>query len=191
VTRAATEAVRRGELALDELAAGDDGQALALLLACPNPVTAELLGRVVGPGRHLYRRVWSGSLLAVAEARGPGADFLREAAAADPARREAACAELCRVLSSRLRADVPPHALLVDVAGDGKELFFVVPVVEPAAPAGVVRTTADPEISLLAPILSQNFERQAKHLQLLAPAERVADFRRLLQLDAPAGEAER
>jgi HD superfamily phosphohydrolase len=170
VRRAVTEALRLGELDLDELADQDDGGALARLRACPNPATADLLSRVIGPGRRLYRRVWSGSLQAAAD--GPN-EFLRRIAAADYWGQVAACAEVCRAVGR----DVPDHALLVDVAGQGKDLFFEVPVVD-----GTGRTTADPEVSLLAPILSRNFDRQAKRVQVLAPPERVADFRRHLGL---------
>jgi HD superfamily phosphohydrolase len=170
VRRAVTEALNLRELDLDELADLDDGSALARLRACPNPVTKELLARVAGPGRRLYRRVWSGSLKAAAEGGNP---FLQRIAAADYWGQVGACTEACQALGR----DVPDHALLVDVAGQGKELFFEVPVVD-----GNGRTTADPEVSLLAPILSQNFERQAKRVQVLAPPERVAAFRRSLGL---------
>lgn len=176
VRRAAVEALRSGEIGLQALAGGDDAVALAQLRACGNAATADLIGRVAGPGRRLYRRVWSGSLRAAGEA---GSDFLRRLAAADYWQQSAACTETCQGLAAHLRSDVPAHALLVDVAGQQKELFFEVPVIDAR---GRVTSTADPEVSLLAPILSRNFDRQAKRLQVLAPAELVADFRGYLGL---------
>ncbi len=172
VRRAVTEALRLGELDLDELAAQDDGGALARLRACPNAATTDLVGRVTGSGRRLYRRVWTGSLQAAADT---GNAFLQAIAGADYWEQVAVCTQACRGLA----AGVPDHALLVDVAGQGKELFFEVPVID-----GGSRTTADPEVSLLAPSLARNFDRQAKRVQVLALPEHVADFRRHLGLAA-------
>ncbi len=170
VRRAVTEALQLEQLDLDELADQDDGGALARLRACPNAATADLVGRVTGPGRRLYRRVWSGSLQAAADSGNP---FLQAIAGAGYWEQVGACTEACRGLGG----STPDHALLVDVAGLGKELFFEVPVID-----GTGRTTADPEVSLLAPSLARNFDRQAKRVQVLAPPERVEEFRRHLGL---------
>ena len=172
VRRAVTEALQLHELDLEELADLDDGSALHRMRTCPNTATADLLARVAGPGRRLFRRVWSGSLQAAADS---GNAFLARVAAADYWGQVAACTEACRCMRA------PDHALLVDVAGQGKELFFEVPVLD-----GTGRTTADPEVSLLATSLSANFDRQAKRVQVLAPPERLADFRRHLGLEVGA-----
>jgi HD superfamily phosphohydrolase len=167
---AAAAALVSGELAQEHLVGQDDERAVALLRGCSNPATRELVERLAGVGRRLYRRVWSGS---PAEAEGLGG-FLRDAAAGDYWQAGELCADACA------RLGAPPHHLLVDLAGRGKELFFIVAVV--GGRGGRPRTTADAAVSLIASSLHRNFDLQAKRMQVLAPAERVEDFRRLLGL---------
>lgn len=171
---AAAAALASGELAQADLVDEDDEGAVRRLRDCDNPATRELVERLTGPGRRLYRRVWSGS---PDEARRQGS-FFEEVAAADHWQAGRLCAEVCQ------RLGLPPHHLLADVAGRGKELFFTVAVVDRRTADGSVATTADPAVSLIAPSLHENFDLQAKRVQLLAPADRVADFRRLLGVRA-------
>jgi HD superfamily phosphohydrolase len=164
--RAATDAFLAGELRPEDLVDLDDEQAVAALRACRNPATGELVRRLTGPGRGLYRRVFSAGLERVPEG------FLQAAAEADYWTAQVLCGEVAR------RVGAEPHHLLLDVSGRGKELFFEVTVVDrPGLP-----TTADPDVSLIAPSLHFNFDRQAKRVLLLAPAEWVPAFRRYLGL---------
>lgn len=169
---AAAAALVSGELAQQDLVDEDDEGATRLLRGCANPATRELVERLTGAGRRLYRRVWSGS---PGQARGRGS-FLEGAVGADYWQARQLCGEVCARLGE------PPHHLLVDVAGRGKELFFTVPVLDRRGARGELLTTADPAVSLIAPSLHENFDLQAKRVQLLAPGERVAEFQRLLGL---------
>ncbi len=162
--RAAAEALLGGQVDPRRLTAADDEQAVALLRGCGNGATAELMG-LLSPGRSLYRRLFDGTARQ-AEALPPGeaGDLLRALAAAGFWEAGDVLAGVAASYARRSRADVRPHHLLVDVAGRDKELFFAVPVLGP----GRRTTTADPDVSLLAPSLAHNFERHAKRLQLLA-----------------------
>jgi HD superfamily phosphohydrolase len=186
--RAAAEALRRGEVAGECLVAADDEQAVALLRACRNPATAELMAGL-SHGRRLYRRLFSGGVGTIEELPpGAGRDLLRRLAEVDPAGGEALLAEVVKRYAARSRAAALPHHLLWDVAGRDKELFFTVPVL---GGPGRLRTTADPEVSLIAPTLAVNFERHAKRLQLLAHPAHARGLAAYLGLPLPAGSAER
>ncbi len=180
--RATTEALLRGEVALDRLTRADDEQAVALLRACPNPATGELMA-ALGPGRGLYRRVYSGGLteadrLVPGEAR----DLLLHLAEVDTWTAQDLLAGVTARYGARARTEVAPHHLLCDVAGRDKELFFEVPV---ADRDGGMRTTADPSVSLIAPTLANNFERHAKRLQLLAHPAQAGGLAAYLGLPRP------
>ena len=179
--RAVTEALLAREIDFDHLIAADDEQAMALLRACRNPATAELtLG--LGPGRRLYRRVWAGSLeQAAGLPAGETRDLLLRLGTQDPWTSEAQLAGVVTAFNAAGRARLAPHQLLCDVAGRGKELFFAVPLVGATGP----QSTRDPEVSLIAPSLADNFERHAKRVQLLATATQAAGLSRYLGL--PAG----
>ena len=184
--RAVCEALLRGELDLERLVAADDEQAMALLRGCPNPATAELT-RGLGPGRRLYRRVWSGSL-EQADGLAPGAarDLLVDIGTGDPWAAEARLAGVVAAYNARHGNTVAPHQLVCDVAGRGKELFFEVPLV--GSPLGAA-STRDPRVSLIAPSLADNFERHAKRVQLLAAVDVAPTLARYLGLQGPGGEA--
>jgi len=159
--RATTEALLRGEVAEDRLIAADDEQAVALLRACPNPATAALMDGL-GPGRGLYRRIYSGGL---SHPSGAAADLLEQLGVADYWTAADLLAGVVADYARRTRTDAAAHHLLCDVAGRDKELFFEVPVVDRD---GTMHTTAEPQVSLIAPTLANNFDRHAKRLQVLA-----------------------
>ena len=183
IRRAAVEALLAGEVDQDALMAADDEQAMALLRACRNPATRELTAGL-GPGRGLYRRVWSGGVGdATALPVGAGRDLLLRLGEGGALSAEDLLAGVATALSGALRAPVLPHQLLYDVAGRGKDLFFDVPVLGSA-----ISSTADPAVSLVAPTLAINFERHAKRLQLLAPAALARDVAHFLGLPPGAEE---
>lgn len=167
--RAAAEALLSGHVAAAALTAADDDQAAALLRGCGHPATAELMA-ALHTERRLYRRVWAGTArqseaLPAGEAR----DLLAALTVTDTWGAQALLAEVAAGYSRRHGVEARPHHLLWDTAGRGKELFFEVPVL-----GGPRRSTADPEVSLLAPSLAHNFERHAKRLQLLAHPDLAA-----------------
>ncbi len=163
--RAVSEALLSGELDAGRLVAADDEQAMGMLRGCSNPATRELVAGL-GPGRGLYRRVWSGSLEQVDRLpAGAARDLLQALESADAWQAERLLGEVLRGYQDRTGQAVAAHQLLCDVAGRGKELFFEVPLVD--SPLGAA-STADPEVSLIAPSLSHNFELHAKRMQLLA-----------------------
>jgi len=180
--RAATEALLRGEVDDARLTRADDEQAVALLCACPNPATRELMA-ALGPGRGIYRRIYSGGLTeAEGLPSGAARDLVLQLAEVDTWAAEELLAGVAADYAARARVPVAPHHLLCDVAGRGKELFFEVPV---APRDGTARTTADPAVSLIAPTLASNFEVHAKRLQILvhpAHARGLAGFFGLPQL---------
>lgn len=179
--RAASEALLRGEIDLQQLIRADDEQAVALLRACPNEATGSLMAGL-GPGRGLYRRLYSGGLTqAAALPSGAARDLLQRLGDADAWVAQGLLAEVTSAYGRRARAEVAPHRLLCDVAGRDKELFFAVPVI---APDGTTSSTADPEVSLVAPTLSTNFDLHAKRLQLLAHPAEAAGLARYLGLPA-------
>ncbi len=179
--RAVTEALLAEEIDFARLIAADDEQAMALLRACRNPATAELT-RGLGPGRRLYRRVWNGSPeQAAALPAGATRDLLLRLATQDPWASERELAGVVAGFNTAAHAGLAPHQLLCDVAGRGKELFFAVPLVGTTGP----KSTRDPDVSLIAPSLADNFERHAKRLQLLATPGAAAGLATYLGL--PAG----
>ena len=177
--RALTEALLAGDFAIEDFIHLDDEQALSLLRASDNPVTRDLVERLTGAGRRLYKRVarlnYSRALA------GDYGEEIRDLVQAGYWERESWARDTCRVLGRRLARPVEDHHLLVDIVGGGKDLFFEVPVVA----GGRVYTTADPEVSVLAPYIARNFQEQAKYVLLAAPAELAGEFRQLLRL--PAG----
>jgi HD superfamily phosphohydrolase len=176
--RAVVEALLSAEVDPEALTAADDEQAMALLRRCRNPATRELTARL-GPGRGLYRRVWSGGWGQAQELPpGAGRELILRLGELDPWAAERLLGEVARALGRHLRAEVLPHHLLWDVAGRDKELFFDVPV----RLGDRLTSTADPEVSLVAPTLSHNFERHAKRVQLLAPPELAREAARYLGL---------
>lgn len=180
--RAVTEALLADEVDFARLVAADDEQAMALLRACRNAATADLTFGL-GPGRRLYRRVWSGSLeQAHALPAGATRDLLVRLGTQDPWASERELTGVVGDFNARAGAALEAHQLLADVGGRGKELFFAVPLVGAQGP----RSTADPEVSLIAPSLAHNFERHAKRLQLLATPEAAPALARYLGL--PDGE---
>ncbi|MBE3589754.1 MAG: HD domain-containing protein [Firmicutes bacterium] len=178
--RAAADAMRLGGLTQEEWVDLDDAQALSRLAEAPPPSTRELVGRLAAPGRPIYRRVADATLADIEGGKLPRAvgELLAEALEAGYWEQQALAEDTARALR-RAGVDLPDHGLLIDVAGRGKELFFEVPVLDRFG-GRVVGTTADPSISLVAPNLSRNFDRQAKRAQLLAPPERLEDVRRAL-----------
>ena len=177
--RALTEALRAGAFAIDDFIDLDDEQALALLRGVPHPVTRDLVERLTGAGRRLYKRV---ARLSYPRAlAGEYGMEIRDLVRAGYWEREAWSRDACRALARRLARPVEEHHLLVDIVGGGKELFFEVPVVA----GDRVYTTADPEVSVLAPNIARNFREQAKYVLLAAPAELADAFRAMLGL--PAG----
>lgn len=177
---AVVEALLYGEVEQRAVLEADDEQAMALLRACRNPATGELT-RALGPGRGLYRRVWSGGLSAAASLPpGAGRDLLLRLGAVDAWSARPLLAETASSLATALRTPVAAHHLLYDIAGRDKELFFEVPLLGPGA-----LTTANPEVSLVAPTLASNFERHAKRLQLLAPSALAREAARFLALPDP------
>lgn len=182
--RATSEALLLGELDQARLTRADDEQAVALLCACPNRATAELMA-ALGPGRGLYRRIYSGGLSEAEDLpRGAARDLLLRLAEADTWTGEGLLREVVAGYAAAARVAAEPHHLLCDVAGRGKELFFAVPVL---GADGRSRTTADPAVSLIAPTLASNFERHAKRLQLLAHPAHARGLARFLGLDAGEG----
>lgn len=180
--RAAAEALLAGRVDEARLTAADDEQAVALLRGCGHPATAELMG-MLSPGRDLYRRLFDGTARrAESLPSGEAGDLLRALAAAGFWEAGDVLAGVAAGYARRFRADVRPHHLLADVAGRGKELFFTVPVLGP----GRRTSTADPDVSLLAPSLAHNFERHAKRLQLLAHPAHARGLAAYLGLPAPA-----
>ena len=164
--RAAAEALQKGEVDPDRLVLADDEQAVAMLRAAPNPATAELMAGL-SPGRRLYRRLYNGGLGPIESLpAGAGRDLLVRLGDAEPLEAERLLAEVTAAYAARTGADTRPHHLLWDVAGRDKELFFTVPVLGTGPTRG--RTTADAEVSLIAPTLASNFDRHAKRVQLLA-----------------------
>ncbi|MDI3269490.1 MAG: HD domain-containing protein [Bacillota bacterium] len=150
----------------DELLALDDGEALQKIREGTTPEGRRMVERLLMPGRPLYRRVASATMADVEEGRVESSmrDLFRQALLGD-------AWERYRLgLEASLALGLPRSALIFDVAGQGKELFFEVPVLDRLG-GQVVGTTAQPEISLVAPNLSRNFERQAKTAQLLAAPE--------------------
>ncbi|ADU52165.1 metal dependent phosphohydrolase [Thermaerobacter marianensis DSM 12885] len=174
--RALTEALRAGAFAIDDFVDLDDEQALALLRAVPHPATRDLVERLAGSGRRLYKRV---ARLSYPRAlAGEYGAEIRNLVRAGYWEREAWSRDACRALARRLARPVEEHHLLVDIVGGGKELFFDVPVVA----GDRVYTTADPEVSVLAPNIARNFREQAKYVLLAAPAELAEEFRAMLGL---------
>lgn len=174
--RALTEALAAGDFAVEDFIDLDDEQALGLLRASPNPVTRDLVERLTGAGRRLYKRV---ARLNYARAlAGDYGEEIRALVQADYWEREAWARDACAELARRSGRPVEPHHLLVDIVGGGKSLFFEVPVVA----GGRVYTTADPEVSVLAPYIARNFQEQAKYVLLAAPAELVNDFQQMFRL---------
>ncbi len=161
--RAVAAALLDGGLDQQRLVAADDEQAVALLRACTHPATRELMA-ALGPGRGLYRRLYSGGEAEIESLPEAVRDLLRHLTAVDHWEGEALLADTLQGYARSARVDVSPHHLLFDVAGRGKELFFDIPVVGGDRP----RSTAHPAVSLIAPTLATNFERHAKRLQLLA-----------------------
>ncbi len=185
--RAVAAALLDGGLDQERLVAADDEQAVALLRACAHPATRELMA-ALGPGRGLYRRLYSGGEADIESLPGAAArDLLHRLAEADVWEGEQLLSAMLQGYARHIRADVPAHHLLFDVAGRGKELFFDIPVVGGDRP----RSTADPEVSLIAPTLATNFDRHAKRLQLLAHPDHARGLAAYLGLgpvrDARAG----
>ncbi len=177
--RAASEALLCGEVREAALVAADDEQAVALLCKGCNPATSALMAGL-GSGRGIYRRVYSGTLSEVSEMPpGPARDLLLQLAEGDHWDAERLLAEVVASFHRATGQQTLPHQLLYDVAGRGKELFFSVPVLWSG---GRLRSTSEPEVSLVAPSLATNFDRHAKRQQLLAPPELAPDFRRFLGL---------
>jgi len=170
--RAAAEALLAGRVEAGRLTAADDEQAAALLRSCGHAPTAELMAGL-SHGRSLYRRLFDGTA-GQAEALPAGAarDLLRALAAADAWGAEAELGRVAEAYRRRSGAEAHAHHLLWDVAGRDKELFFVVPVIG----GRVATTTADPDVSLVAPSLAHNFERHAKRLQLLVHPAHARGF---------------
>ncbi len=159
--RAVSEAVLHEEISLGELLRLNDEQAISQLLQCKNPVTRDLIMRLEGPGRRLYKRVVTKDILEGWYLELANASYWEQL-------------ELLRDVTKR--AGIAEHLLLVDMAGPGKQLFFSVPVIQD----GSYQNTADPEVSILAPYVSKNFHEHAKRLYLLAPAEVVERVRKVL-----------
>ncbi|MBX5475611.1 MAG: HD domain-containing protein [Clostridia bacterium] len=178
--RAAADAMRLGGLTQEEWIDLDDAQALSRLAEAPVASTRELVARLSAPGRQLYRRVADATLAEIESGKLPRSvgELLAQALDAGYWEQQALAEDTARALRAA-GVDLPDHGLLFDVAGRGKELFFEVPVLDRFG-GRVAGTTADPSISLVAPNLSRNFDRQAKRVQLLAPAERLEDVRRAL-----------
>ncbi len=177
--RAVTEAVRSGRVLEQALVALDDGQALALLQQEGDSATTELMAGL-GSGRGIYRRVYSGSV-AEAEELPTGAcrDVLLRLARANHWEAEEVLAAVIADFNRATGHQAKPHDLLYDASGRDKELFFTVPVLWSD---GRLRSTAEPEVSLLAPSLAVNFERHAKRQQLLARPALVRDLATFLGL---------
>ena len=176
--RALTEALRAGAFAIEDFVDLDDEQALAVLRAVPHPATRDLVERLTGAGRRLYKRV-----VRLSYPRALAGEYgteIRDLVRAGYWEREAWSRDACRQLARRLGRPVEDHHLLVDIVGGGKELFFEVPVVA----GNRVYTTADPEVSVLAPNIARNFREQAKYVLLAAPAELVEPFRAMLGMPA-------
>jgi HD superfamily phosphohydrolase len=176
--RAVSEALLDGAVEPARLTAADDEQAVGLLRRCANPATAELMDGL-SHARRLYRRLFSGTARQAAEEAPAGAarDLLAQLAAAGHWEAEALLGAVAAAYARRGRADARAHHLLWDVAGRGKELFFAVPVT-----GARVATTADPDVSLVAPSLADNFERHAKRVQLLAHPAHARGLARYLGL---------
>lgn len=178
--RAVTEAVRSGTVREQALVASDDGQALSLLQQEGNSATADLMAGL-GSGRGIYRRVYSGSV-AEAEELPSGAcrDLLLRLAHTNHWEAEEVLADVVVTFNRATGHQAKPYDLLYDASGRDKELFFTVPVLWSD---GRLRSTADPEVSLIAPSLAVNFERHAKRQQLLARPSLVRDLVRFLGLE--------
>lgn len=163
---AVMDGMAHGLFSGDELLALDDAEALQKIREGTTPDGRQMVERFLKPGRPLYRRVASATMADVEEGRvaPPLRELFRQALVGDAWERYRLGIEASTDLG------LPRSALLFDVAGQGKELFFEVPVLDRLGGA-VVGTTAQPEISLVAPNLSRNFERQAKTAQLLAPPD--------------------
>ncbi|MBX6351596.1 MAG: HD domain-containing protein, partial [Clostridia bacterium] len=170
--RAIADAVAAG-LREEELFGLTDEQAVARLRAAPAASTRDLMTRLGAPGRPIYRRVATATEAELEGGRLAAGvrDLLGEALRSDYWANRRLAAQAVRGLRA-LGLDLPDHGLLLDVAGRGKELFFEVPVLSRLG-GEVTGTTADARISLVAPNLSRNFDRQAKRAQLLAPPEVV------------------
>lgn len=171
--RATTDLLRGGALKQEELLDLNDAQAMALLHERATGGAAELLHDITGPGRKIYRRVFDASMANL-----PESEVFARIREGNYWSWDELGREICRSLARAIGQDIPEHALLIDVAGQGKELFFSVPVLS----AGNVTDTSAPEVSLIAPWLSRNFDEQAKRVLILAPAHLVEDFRRHLGL---------